>query len=251
MQEAYLRKARETLSSRDETLAFLDYFVREGLGMPEGPTLEFARTLFQKSTDTIFKLAESPIELMFFNALHVIACMNGPFVASITPTPASISEYIATLRERIRIIEKMRKLFIEETGLEGYQDFLDGIRQFSAEKADDVKTEVFWYQEMGLADAYHITMQAKFPEIKVMSRGIRADAFVWVPSDPTFNLIVECDGFDYHSDTSAFRSDRVRDRALQAQAYQVFRFSGSEIWNDPFQAALELFEHLQSKRGAA
>jgi hypothetical protein len=47
-------------------------------------------------------------------------------------------------------------------------------------------------------------------------------------------LAVECDGHDFHERTKQqAKRDRARDRALQERGYSVFRFTGSEIWNDP------------------
>ena len=47
-------------------------------------------------------------------------------------------------------------------------------------------------------------------------------------------LVVECDGHDFHERTKAqAKTDRSRDRRLQAAGYTVFRFTGSEIHNDP------------------
>lgn len=52
------------------------------------------------------------------------------------------------------------------------------------------------------------------------------------------NLVIECDGHDFHERTKEqAAADRARDRCLQAQGYTVFRFTGSEIWNDPLKCA--------------
>ena len=69
---------------------------------------------------------------------------------------------------------------------------------------------------------------------------------IWVPSDESVRVIVECDGFQFHSDKVAFIQDRKRDRALKAQGYQVLRYSGSEIHADPVAASVDLAEYLWS-----
>jgi very-short-patch-repair endonuclease len=63
------------------------------------------------------------------------------------------------------------------------------------------------------------------------------------------NIIVECDGFAYRSDKEQFKSDRQRDRALKALGFDVWRFAGSEIYNDPVNTAYEFAKYLPSSRG--
>jgi very-short-patch-repair endonuclease len=55
-------------------------------------------------------------------------------------------------------------------------------------------------------------------------------------------VVVECDDHEYHERTKqqAIR-DKTRDRAFQAQGFQVLRFTGSEIWRDALKCAAEVF----------
>lgn len=56
-------------------------------------------------------------------------------------------------------------------------------------------------------------------------------------------LVVECDGHDFHERTKEqAASDRSRDRALNALGYDVFRFTGSELWRDPWECAEQVYE---------
>ena len=58
-------------------------------------------------------------------------------------------------------------------------------------------------------------------------------------------LIVECDGHDFHDRTKGQASrDRERDRALQAAGYQVFRYTGADLWADVFKCSHEVLRHL-------
>lgn len=53
-------------------------------------------------------------------------------------------------------------------------------------------------------------------------------------------LIVECDGHDYHDKTKQQASrDKERDREMKKLGYEVFRFTGSDIWNDVYSCAKE------------
>jgi len=55
-------------------------------------------------------------------------------------------------------------------------------------------------------------------------------------------VIVECDGHEYHekSKKQAAR-DKSRDRDLQSKGYIALRFTGSEIYKNPFQCAEKAF----------
>lgn len=54
-------------------------------------------------------------------------------------------------------------------------------------------------------------------------------------------LIVECDGHEYHERTKEQAArDRSRDREMQLEGYTVLRFTGSEIWRDPWACATQI-----------
>jgi very-short-patch-repair endonuclease len=54
-------------------------------------------------------------------------------------------------------------------------------------------------------------------------------------------VAVECDGHDFHERTAAqAEHDRSRDRALQEKNIHILRFTGREIYRDPFKCAEEL-----------
>lgn len=58
-------------------------------------------------------------------------------------------------------------------------------------------------------------------------------------------VIVECDGHDFHERTKEQAAkDRSRDRTLQSVGYTIFRFTGSEIWNDPVKCCREIIDCL-------
>ncbi len=61
-------------------------------------------------------------------------------------------------------------------------------------------------------------------------------------------MIIECDGHDYHERTKdQAKKDRSRDRFLQSLGYLVFRYTGSEIWEDVFHCAHEALITLGSE----
>ncbi|MGI8388044.1 endonuclease domain-containing protein [Brucella anthropi] len=54
-------------------------------------------------------------------------------------------------------------------------------------------------------------------------------------------LVIECDGHDFHERTKEQATkDRSRDRELSSLGYDVFRFTGSELWRDPWAATDQL-----------
>ncbi len=61
-------------------------------------------------------------------------------------------------------------------------------------------------------------------------------------------LAVECDGHEFHERTKdQAKKDRARDRRLQELGYTVYRFTGSEIHNDPVACAETVVAWLEAK----
>jgi len=61
-------------------------------------------------------------------------------------------------------------------------------------------------------------------------------------------LVVECDGFDYHDRTREQAiGDRMRDRALQESGFRIFRYAGPEIWADVFGCARQALGFLSAQ----
>lgn len=56
-------------------------------------------------------------------------------------------------------------------------------------------------------------------------------------------LVVECDGHEFHERTKEQAAkDRSRDRELASLGYEVFRFTGSELWRDPWGCARQVVD---------
>lgn len=52
---------------------------------------------------------------------------------------------------------------------------------------------------------------------------------------------IECDGYEFHQKTKEqVEYDNQRQRDLQNNGIEIIRFSGSEIWNNPFKCAEEV-----------
>lgn len=62
-------------------------------------------------------------------------------------------------------------------------------------------------------------------------------------------IVVECDGHDFHERTKEQASrDRSRDREFQVSGNIVMRFTGSEIWRDPFACAIQVVDLIEEHR---
>lgn len=73
--------------------------------------------------------------------------------------------------------------------------------------------------------------------------------FTFKSADGNKKLVVECDGHDFHEKTKEQASrDKERDRFLQSEGWVVFRFSGSDIWNNPNSVTGEILDFLGVRR---
>ena len=63
-------------------------------------------------------------------------------------------------------------------------------------------------------------------------------------------LIVECDGHEFHEKTKEqVQHDNERDYDLKMAGYDVLHYSGSQIYNDPFKCAKEVYDYIAVKSG--
>lgn len=71
----------------------------------------------------------------------------------------------------------------------------------------------------------------------------RVDFLVWneVHKQATTDWVIECDGHEFHERTKAERQyEKKRDRFLTTRGYKILRFTGSEIFKDPYSVAVEI-----------
>lgn len=94
----------------------------------------------------------------------------------------------------------------------------------------------------GIAPAWVITVKPQQP----FAERYIADFLITYPFfGQFFSAVVECDGHEFHEKTKRQAArDRQRDRACQALGYQLFRFTGSEIFADASGCALEVLEAI-------
>lgn len=77
------------------------------------------------------------------------------------------------------------------------------------------------------------------PEANVLVAGYEVD-FLWRSE----GIIVEVDGFAFHSSQTRFESDRRRDRDLAAAGYQVIRVTWRQIVDEPEQTMVRIGQAL-------
>lgn len=77
----------------------------------------------------------------------------------------------------------------------------------------------------------------------------RVDLFLAVNKNGEFSgFVIECDGHDFHEKTKEqARKDKKRDRDLIKNGYTVIRFTGAEIFENPFICAREVIEIVLRK----
>jgi len=88
--------------------------------------------------------------------------------------------------------------------------------------------------------AWTITPQAHIGSFRV--------DFLIEDAETGVKVVLECDGHDFHERTKEqARKDRSRDRELQAKGFLVLRYTGSEIWRDPWKCAEDVEYKMYSK----
>ena len=80
-------------------------------------------------------------------------------------------------------------------------------------------------------------------QISVLGRRVDFVISTFNRAGSASHLIVECDGHDFHERTkSRAKADRSFDRKVQEAGFTIFRFTGSEIWNNPCDCARQIVE---------
>lgn len=190
---------------------------------------------------TIFEHCESPIERAFVLCVSAVSMAYfGPLGVTIR-TPATIDEVVADHRS-LRTWDALLREFCAMPDADQLMRaaFLD-----ASIDARDAARHYFRDVVMGQQYAVRLVLQPAIPDLR-----IRPDVVIY-DQKVDHLWIVECDGFDYHSDRRRFVSDRSRDRELTRRGFTPMRFGGSEIHRDPYGVALEFVQTLIAARGDA
>jgi very-short-patch-repair endonuclease len=236
---AFIEGAIESSGSKDAQ--FHEYY-RAALG-----------AVAEENAFEVAELAESPIEKTFLHSLFLTFLKNDGLGLLIHRTYGDTPAEIMQFRETLGHWKDFFAWFRANRPAQSMEEFLDGEVARGALDRGERQSYIpfiFRYSYIPMDGSFHVTLQPRFPNIKIDGKQIRPDMYFWIPSKPHVNVIVECDGFNFHSDKERFKTDRQRDRALKALGYDVWRFSGSEIYNDPINAPFELAKYLWDRAKA-
>lgn len=65
---------------------------------------------------------------------------------------------------------------------------------------------------------------------------------------PRLGIAIELDGYEWHSSRAAFVKDRQRQRDLEMNGWQVIRFAGSEVKQDPQRCVMTVAAYVRRRR---
>lgn len=87
-----------------------------------------------------------------------------------------------------------------------------------------------------------------FPQFFITANGnnYRCD-FAYVDCEENPICFIECDGHDYHSSKTQIAKDNKKNMDLKISGYDVIRFSGSQIFSDPYSCALDAYKFIKIK----
>lgn len=197
--------------------------------------------------DLVFQYAESEIETIFLNALYLSYMRLTSHFIFFNPPIKDVPNHI---REKRKMTKKFLKYYepMEKSSNKGMRDFAEFLYKtgkIGKEEKDWLDMNSIMHEIFNIFNSYEIIIQGGFPNIKNTSNSIRVDMVVWVPNNENINIVIECDGYEYHKDKIAFINDKKRDRQLKDIGFDVRRYSGSEIFVDPIETSMELIKYLE------
>lgn len=136
--------------------------------------------------EKIFKLAESPIELLLFNSVATYFAKISPLALHVQEPPDGCTEEaIKIQRKHLLAALEWYTGFIKHGAHKGastFEEFMampvsDGY--MTEAMADGIKTHVLMHRGLGTFNAIHLVLQPKFPNVKIQDHSVRPDAIAW------------------------------------------------------------------------
>lgn len=239
---------RHYLTNKPDTIALVEAVAAEGVKQfPEhvrSVLIDAGRALHQSNIDYVYEHAGSVIEKIFLNSLIVAAASRTVIGLWVTDRVSDFPERRAAWQKTMLLAREIVAHFdknISPKSPDDFERFVDNICQ--DQENDAVKFGCMREAYMAWSRGWMVTPQAGFPNIIVEGKSIRVDMLIWHPSFDR-GLVVECDGFEFHNSKESFVSDRKRDRAIAASGYEVQRYSGSEIFNNPRDCVTDVIAYM-------
>ena len=71
------------------------------------------------------------------------------------------------------------------------------------------------------------------------------DSFCYKDEEYNFNkpILIELDGHDYHSTKEQRNYDYERENNLKLEGYHILRFTGSQVYNEPFECVEKVYQY--------
>lgn len=130
--------------------------------------------------------------------------------------------------------------------------YLTVMREFDySECKSAIETIFFFAWDLVMTKNNHLGIYAN-PQYEINTNNRRFYADFMIISEGYENeveIIVECDGYDYHSSKEQIKRDNERDMILKTAGYDVVRFTGSQIFNDPIKCVEETINLILTKSG--
>lgn len=256
-----LNPTKEQMLSGSEITSLVESYFKTRAGTDSGLWAVYSTyidSVFRLSIAFTERFAESPIEKLLATSM-LIAAINEKKIWSLkitTPTTKTLREFCNTEDEFSSQIIRLKKAFSNPKDLFDKLDLIaqelvkEGeFKDFASAKRVLYDQAIFYIfgedKEFGGRKAVHMTPQVEFADVCVDGKKIRADWVAWTPDSFKRGVVIECDGYAYHSNRNSFNRDRRRSRELQKLGFTVMNFSGAEINKDPLGCGEEIYKYTR------
>lgn len=203
-------------------------------------------TAFDTMFRRLYQYAESPIERTLFGALCIrLAHGTNPYEVIVHKPTSDLEKYIHDL---MAYMDDFTSAYASDAFVRGEElpdeddIWVGGAFRWGDPSLNDIIREAD-KEYIDFVNAVHLVPQSV---LNLSGKAIRPDLAIWFPTDEGVRLLIECDGYQFHSGRDKFKSDRIRDRELLELGYKVLRYSGSEIMEDPFELANTVLNLLRT-----
>lgn len=158
-------------------------------------------------------------------------------VARTEPLDQSLVLLDSLLRDGVLDADALAAAVSEDVGRPGHLRAARAVRLADARRASPPES-VF----RALVEQAGLPAPVDQFEVMVGDRSVARADFAW----PKQRLIVEIDGYAYHSAVGAFRKDRQRQNALVLGGWRVLRFTATDVLTQPTKVIAEVRRALEA-----